>query len=355
LRQDSEPAPKEEAAVEKILRRQETWVFVALILLSLVITIINPSFLSPENLLELLHGQAFLGIMAIGLVVVLISGGIDISFTAVATVGQYVMAVMIQRSVGNIFVALLISVSIGVALGILNATIIHFFNVPTVIATIGTLNIYYGLLIVFSRGRWIYTMPEWFHRVGQTRLFTIQSAGGGSYGLSLVATVWIVLMVVTALVLRVTALGRKLYALGGCGFDKTSARRAGINVWRIQMFVYGFMGFVAGLAGLVQLLLVQTAAPNSIVGKELTVLAAVVLGGASLAGGVGSVFGTFLGVMLLAVLSNGLTLMRVSSYWFDVAIGIVILVSVTTSALQRNRTRRRSITVRPATSGEEAS
>jgi simple sugar transport system permease protein len=344
-----------EAAVEKILRRQETWVFVALILLSLVITIINPSFLSPGNLLELLHGQAFIGIMAIGLVVVLISGGIDISFTAVATVGQYVMAVMIQRSVGNIFVALLISVSIGVALGIVNAAIIHFFNVPTVIATIGTLNIYYGLLIVFSRGRWIYTMPEWFHRVGQTRLLTFQSVGGGSYGLSLVATVWIVLMFATALILRVTSLGRKLYALGGCGFDKTSARRAGINVWRIQMFVYGFMGFVAGLAGLVQLLIVQTAAPNSIVGKELTVLAAVVLGGASLAGGVGSIFGTFLGVMLLAVLSNGLTLMRVSSYWFDVAIGLVILVSVTTSALQRNRTRRRTITAKPALTGEEVS
>lgn len=342
--------------MERLLRRQETWVFMALILLSVVITIINPSFLTPENLLDILHGQAFVGIMAIGLVVVLISGGIDISFTAVATVGQYVMAVMIQRAVGNILVAFLISASIGIALGILNASIIHFFNVPTVIATIGTLNIFYGLLIVFSKGRWIYTMPEWFHRIGETRILTFHTAEGTAYGLSLVAFIWIVLMLVTAFILRMSSLGRKLYALGGCGFDKTSARRAGINVWRIQMFVYGFMGFVAGLAGMVQALVVQTVAPNSIVGKELNVLAAVVLGGASLAGGVGTVVGTFLGVILLAVLSNGLTLMRVSSYWFDVAIGLVIIVSVSISAIQRNRRRRKTITDPPvATVTEDAS
>jgi simple sugar transport system permease protein len=341
--------------MERILRRQETWVFVALVILSAIITTINPKFLSPGNLLELIHGQAFLGIMAIGLVVVLISGGIDISFTAVATVGQYVMAIMIQRHVGNIFVAFLITVSIGIALGILNAAIIHFFNIPTVIATIGTLNVYYGLLIVFSGGRWIYTMPDWFHQVGRMRVLTFQTPGFPSYGLSLIAAIWIVLMLVTAFILRMTSLGRKLYALGGCGFDKTAARRAGINVWRIQMFVYGFMGFTAGLAGMVQLLLVQTAAPNAIVGRELTVLAAVVLGGASLAGGVGSVVGTFLGVMLLAVLSNGLTLMRVSSYWFDVATGLVIVVSVTISALQRKRKRTKTITAEAVSSMEDAS
>lgn len=341
--------------MERLFRKQETWVLLALILLSVVITAINPKFISPRNLLELLHGQAFIGIMAVGLVVVLISGGIDISFTAIATVGQYVMAIMIQQHVGNIFVAFLISVSIGIALGILNATIIHFFNIPTVIATIGTLNIFYGLLIVFSGGRWIYTMPEWFHNVGRMRILTFQTAEASTFGLSLVATIWIVLMLLTAFLLRMTSLGRKLYALGGCGFDKTAARRAGINVWRIQMFVYGFMGFTAGLAGLVQLLLVQTAAPNAIVGRELTVLAAVVLGGASLAGGVGSVLGTFLGVMLLAVLGNGLTLMRVSSYWFDVATGLVIVLSVTISAIQRNRKRMKTITAEPSPSLEDAS
>jgi len=334
--------------MERLLKRSETWVFIALVLLSIVITIINPNFLSAENLLDLLHSQAFLGIMAVGLLVVLISGGIDISFTATATVAQYVMAVAILNGVDNIFVAALISVSIGVALGVVNAAIIHFFNIPTVIATIGTLNIYYGLLIVFSGGRWIYTMPEWFHRVGELRALTFVSDAGVSYGLSLVTVIWILLMIATAFVLRMTSLGRKLYALGGCGFDKTSARRVGINVWRIQLFVYGFMGFVAGLAGLIQLLLVQTVAPNSIVGKELNVLAAVVLGGASLAGGFGSVIGTFLGVILLAVLGNGLTLMRVSSYWFDVAIGIVILASVSAGAFQRRRRRVASITEQEA-------
>ncbi|PIE04486.1 MAG: sugar ABC transporter permease [Spirochaetales bacterium] len=330
--------------MERILRRQETWVFAVLVLLSIIITLINPNFLTAENLMDLLHGQAFIGILAVGLVVVLISGGIDISFTAVATAAQYVMAILIQEKVGNIYIAFLISMAIGIVMGIINAAIIHFFNVPTIIATIGTLNIYYGLLIVFSGGKWIYTMPEWFHHIGESRILTFHNQSGAAFGLSFTAFLWIILMLGTSFLLRFTTLGRKLYAVGGCGFDKTPARRAGINVWQIQMFVYGFMGFIAGIAGVVQVLMVQTVAPNSIVGKELNVLAAVVLGGASLNGGVGTVAGTFLGVILLAVLSNGLTLMRVPSYWYDVAIGLVILLSVIISAIQYNRKRTKSIT-----------
>jgi simple sugar transport system permease protein len=334
--------------MKRLLRRHETYVFFAVVLLTIVITALNPRFLTLENFFEIIKSYSFMGIMAIGVLVVLISGGIDISFTAVATVGEYVMAVIITRYTGNIAMAFAISIAIGIALGLVNAALIYYFNIPTVIATIGTLNVFYGLLIVFSNGRWIYTLPQWFARFAEIRVFTLLNADGIPYGLSIITVIWIIVVAIAAFVLRFTSLGRSLYAVGGCGFDKSAAQRAGINIFRVQAFVYSFMGFTAGVAGVVQALLVQTVAPNSIVGKELNVIAAVVLGGASLAGGTGTIIGTLLGVILLAILSNGLTLMRVPSYWYDVVIGLVILLSVSASALQQKRKRRRAIAVEEA-------
>ena len=127
------------------------------------------------------------------------------------------------------------------------------------------------------------------------------------------------------------------------GGNPDSAERIGLNTFRLQMFVYSFMGLLAGIAGVVLALLVQSVAPNSIVGKELDVIAAVVLGGASLFGGVGSLVGATLGVALIAIMSNGLTMMRVPSYWYNVFIGLTILVSVSASAYQNKKKQRRMI------------
>jgi simple sugar transport system permease protein len=334
--------------MKRMMRKHETYVFIAILILTVLITALNPNFLTLENIFDILKSYSFIGIMAIGVLVVLISGGVDISFTAVATVGEYVMAVIITRYTGNIILAFAISMVLGFILGLLNAALIYWFNIPTIIVTIGTLNVFYGLLIVFSGGKWIYTMPEWFARFAEIRLFTLISAGGVSYGLSIVTVIWIVVVAVAAIILKYTSLGRSLYAVGGCGSDKTPAYRAGINVFKVQVFVYTFMGVIAGLAGVVQALLVQAVAPNSIVGKELNVIAAVIVGGASISGGTGTITGTLLGVFLLAILSNGLTLMRVPSYWYDVVIGLVIIASVSASALQHKRKNQRSIAVEEA-------
>jgi len=331
--------------MKRMLKMHETYVAAAIIVLAIVISSINSSFLTPENLFDLLNSYSFLGILSIGMLVVLISGGIDLSFTAVATVGEYVMAIVITRSGGNMLLAFGISMVIGVALGLFNAALIHIFEIPAVIATIGTLNAFYGLLIVFSGGKWIYSLPVWFRDFAQTKVVTFQNADGVIYGPASIFLVWMVVVVGVAVLLRRTVLGRQIYAVGGCGFDKSAANRVGINLFKINAVVYGLMGLLAGVAGVVQALQVQTVAPNSIVGKELNVIAAVVLGGASLSGGRGTIVGTLLGVALLAVLSNGLTLMRVSSYWFDVTIGIVIIASVSASALQQRRKQRSAVDV----------
>ena len=326
--------------MKKWLKQHETYVLLVIIAFSAVITVINPAFLTLENMFDLLKSYSFIGIFAVGVTFVLISGGIDISFTAVATVAEYVMAVVIIRYGGNMFIAFLIVVVVGVALGLINGTLIYFFNIPTIITTIATLNIYYGVLTVLSGGKWIYALPPWFRSFADIRLLTLRNANGIGYGLSIITLIWIIVMAAAAVILRYTKLGRGIYAMGG---SPTAARRVGFNIFRLQMFVYGFMGFTAGLAGIVQGLLVQTVAPNSIVGKELDVLAAVVLGGASLAGGAGTLFGTFLGVALIAIMSNGLTLMRVSSFWYNVFIGLVIILSVSLSAYQRRTRSRRAV------------
>jgi simple sugar transport system permease protein len=319
----------------------ETYVFLAIVIFSLIITLINPNFFTLENLFDLLKSYAFVGILAVGVLFVLISGGIDISFTAVATVAMYVTTVIMINYGGNIVTAFLTACLIGIILGLVNASIIYFFNIPAIITTIATLNIYYGILTVLSGGRWLHAMPTWFRGFSGIKVFTLTSSQGSGYGLSIITVIWAVVLVVAWLILRYTILGRGLYAMGG---SMSSAQRAGFNIFFLTMFVYSFMGLMAGIAGVVQILLVQTAAPNSIVGKELDVLAAVVLGGASLAGGTGTLLGTMLGVALIAVMGNGLTLMHVPSFWYNVFIGLIIIISVSASALRHRRREKRMIT-----------
>jgi simple sugar transport system permease protein len=322
--------------MKKFLQRHETYVLLIIIVFSIIITSINPNFLTWENAFDLLKSNAFTGILAIGVLFVLISGGIDISFAAVATIAEYVTVLVCISLGGSMLTAFLLAIAIGMLLGSINGLLINKFAIPPIITTIATMNLYYGLLIVFTKGKWIYALPPFFRSFADVRVLTLHTDNGIPYGISVITAIWFILMVMAALLLRYTRLGRGLYAVGG---DIVSAGRIGLNVTRIQVFVYAFMGAMAAVAGIVQALLVQTVAPNSIVGKELGVIAAVVLGGASLSGGVGTITGTFLGVMLLAIVQNGMTLMKVSAVWYDVFVGLVIIVSVGFSSYKQKKNR----------------
>ncbi len=334
--------------MKKLLARHETYVFLAILIFSVVITAINPSFLSPNNFLDLMKSYSLMGTFAVGMLFVLISGGIDISFTAIATITGYVSAVLLLRYGDqlNIIVIFLIASVIGVALGSINAAIIYYLKIPAIITTIATSNIFYGILTVVSTGKWLYGFPEWFRRFGDSRIFTLHNPDGTPYGLATVTLIWIASMVFGWLILRYTLLGRSIYAMGG---SIPSAERAGFNLPFLHFFVYCFMGLMAAVASVIQILLVQTMAPNSMVGKELDVIAAVVLGGATLTGGVGTMVGTLLGVALVAIMSNGLTLMHVPSFWYKVVIGLVILVSVGVSAWRSRRKARKAVILEPDT------
>lgn len=324
------------ASSARFRRSHEFWLLIVTLMLCVGLSVANGQFLTVQNLFDLLTSYAFVGILALGLLVVLIAGGIDISFTATASVAQYVALAVANAYGANWLTVCAMAMAIGGALGAINAVLIQKLRIPSIIVSIATLNVFYGLLIFFTGGKYIYSLPDWF--AAGIFWFEFDWGKDASYGVNLQMLALAICFLVTWLLLNRTNIGRQIYAMGG---NADAARRLGFHIFGLNMLVYCYMGIMAGVASLVQAQLAQSVAPTVLVGKELDVVAAVVLGGASLMGGVGTVLGTFLGLALLAVLQNGLILLGVSSYWSPLFVGFVILVSVSVTAWsQRERHTR---------------
>ncbi|MCD6578308.1 ABC transporter permease [bacterium] len=318
--------------MSKMFKKFEFFLFLVIVALIVFFAFSTENFFTLENLLDLLISYSFLGIMAAGMLVVLISGGIDLSFTAIATVAQYIMAIVIINYSGNLFSAFLVAGIIGIVLGGTNALLIYYLKAPAMIITIATLNLFYGFTIFITRGRWIYNFPDWFNQ--SHNVFSFTAADGTYYGIPLPVILLVLVFILTYIILKYTILGRKIFAMGG---NIEAARRAGFNILGLTIFVYSYIGFLSGIGSVGQVLILHSVQPNAIVGRELEVIAATVLGGASLAGGAGSVLGTAMGVALLAIVWNGLIIMGVSSYWHKLIIGLIIICSVGINAYNRKR------------------
>lgn len=323
----------------RIVSRNETALLLVLLGMMTAITIISPRFLGAENLFSILLGASYTGIFAIGFLFVLVSGGLDVSFTAVATVAQYVMgSVLIANPHISPVLAVLLPLAIGISLGCLNALLIHYLNAPPIIVTIANLNIFFGLLQFITGGEWLNGFPEWFDHFPRIFVVSFTNPDGVKYGLSIIVVIWLGLALMAGILMRYFKVGRKLFAMGG---NMEAARRAGINTLNYRLFAYGFLGFCAGLGGMVHTLITQTVVPNTLVGHEFDVVAAVVLGGASIFGGIGSVGGTLLGVILLAVLGNALTIMKVPTYWHEVFVGAIVIASIAITTMSSIAARNR--------------
>jgi simple sugar transport system permease protein len=291
-------------------------------LLVAVFACFSREFLTLSNFVSLLESYSVTAIMAAGLLVVLIAGGIDISFAAIAAVSQYLVMTILVQLGGDWVIAFLLSAVFGGALGVVNALLIYYLRALSVIVTISTLTFYFSMLLFVTRGVSIYDLPNWF-----TNDLSL-------LGVPFPVLVAAIVLLATAFVLSRLSIGRQIYGLGG---NSEAASRLGCNIVGLQCFAYGYSGVTAGIAGLVQAHRVEEVVPNALIGRELDVLAAVVLGGASLMGGIGTVSGTILGIILLAVLENGLTLVGVSSYSFGIVTGLVILLSVSATAYSAKR------------------
>ena len=310
------------------LRRHETQIAGIVILMCLDFSLLTPNFLDKGNLVSLLENYSVTAIMASGLLVVLISGGIDNSFASIAAVSQYLIATLMVRHGGNWWLAFPLFGLVGALLGVVNALLIYSLRALSVIVTISTMTFYFAVLLFVTDGKSLYDLPDWF------------TADLSVYGVPFPVVVAAVVLLVTAFLLNRLSVGRQIYGLGG---NPEAAKRVGCNLLGLQCFVYGYSGLTAGIAGLVQAHRVEEVVPGALIGRELDVLAAVVLGGASLAGGVGTVMGSILGIVLLAILQNGLTLLGVSSYSFGFVTGLVILVSVSATAYTAKRQQQRKV------------
>jgi simple sugar transport system permease protein len=309
----------------------KTEVRLAAVLLALCValSLTTDSFLTPTNLSSLMNNSAINLIWAVGLLVVLIAGGIDISFAVASSVVQYLaVQVLFWLGGGNWLAGLIVCGGIGIGLGLVNMVLIQSFRIVTIVVTIATYNVFFGLLMFFSKGRSIYNLPGWM--TDHLNIFEYRGASGSWAELNLAVGVMVLCVIATWVLIRRTNIGRQLYAFGD---NPEGARRAGVNVAAMQAIAFGWMGLMAGIAGLMQVNIVQEVVPNALRGRELDVLAAVVLGGARLGGGKGSILGAILGVMFVAVTRNGLNLLGVSPFAFQMIIGAAIIVAISTSNL----------------------
>jgi simple sugar transport system permease protein len=318
--------------MKRLLARNETLVSLILLAFCAVTAWIEPSFLSLSTLFDLLRNGIVTAMFAVGVLLVLASGGIDVSFTAIAAFAMYVgTKAMVSFGSDSILPAFLVAGGIGLLLGLINAFFIATLKLPTLIVTLGTLSVFRGFLLTFVGTQLITAVPTGMRTFSRTMLIRLTEADGTVVQLPIAFLLVVLAAGLTSLLLNRTMLGRSIYALGGA---PESALRVGVNVPGVQYFVYAYVGVLSGIAGIVHGSLARVANPFDLVGLELSVIAAVVLGGARLSGGHGTILGTLLGVALIVVINNSLIVLGIPTTWQNVVTGSLILLGTGVPALR---------------------
>ena len=325
--------------IQRFVHTHECRLLIVMTVMVVLLSVFTTEFATLQNLLDILSSTAFIGILAAGLLVVIITGGIDLSFAAAASITQFAaLTVANHFGIGWIGV-FVIAIGLGIVLGLINGLLVNTLKTSALIITIATLNVFFGILLTVTGGADIFMLPEWFTNGFELVFHT--DAQGVTYALNFQIIALVLAFVVTWLLLNMSNTGRQIYAMGG---NPDAAQRVGFNDYRLNMLVYGYMGALAGFASLAQAQLAQSVSPTALVGRELDVVAAVVIGGASLMGGAGTVLGTVLGLALIAIMQNGLILLGISSYWSMFSTGLVIIAAM---IMMARETRKRHKQVQP--------
>ena len=290
--------------------------FIGLILLMIVLTILNPSFLTVDNLLNVLRQVSISALIAFGMTFVILTGGIDLSVGSTLGLTGAVAATLLASGTDPIL-AMLAAVLLGLILGAVNGLIITKGKVAPFIATLATMTIYRGLTLVYTDGRPVSGLGD---------SLSFQLFGKGYFlGIPVPVVTMILAFVILYFILHKTTFGRRVYAVGG---NEEASKLSGINPDRIKIAVYAITGLLAAISALIITSRLNSAQPTAGESYELDAIAAVVLGGTSLTGGKGWIFGTLVGALIIGVLNNGMTLIGVSSFFQQVVKGIVILLAV---------------------------
>lgn len=288
----------------------------ALIALVAAVTALNPSFLSPSNLLNLLRQVAANGFIAFGMTFVILTGGIDLSVGSTLALSSALTAGMMANGVSPL-VAILIGLLSGAILGALNGLLISKGKMAPFIATLATMTIYRGATLVYTNGNPITGLGDSF-------LFSFIGRGY-LFGIPFPVVLMFLVFFLLFLLLHRTAFGRKTYAIGG---NEKAAFIAGVKIDKIKLIIYSISGLMASISGMIITSRLNSAQPAAGQAYEMDAIAAVVLGGTSLSGGRGRIFGTLIGALIIGTLNNGLNLLGVSSFYQQIVKGIVIVIAV---------------------------
>ena len=288
----------------------------ALILLFIVITILNPSFMEVSNIFNLLRQTSINALIAFGMTFIILTGGIDLSVGSILALSSALMAGMMVAGIDPIL-AILIGVILGALMGVVNGILISKGKMAPFIVTLATMTIFRGLTLVYTGGKPI-------TGIGDSLAFQLFGRGY-FFGLPVPAVVMVIAFFVLWFLLHKTSFGRKTYAIGG---NEKASLISGIKVDRVKIAIYGLAGTMAALAGAILTSRLNSAQPTAGESYEMDAIAAVVLGGTSLSGGKGRMFGTLVGVLIIGTLNNGMNLLGVSSFYQQVVKGAVILIAV---------------------------
>lgn len=287
-----------------------------LFLIVIVITILNPSFMTTDNILNILRQVSISALIAFGMTFVILTGGIDLSVGSTLALTGAVAATMLASGIDPVL-TILAALILGAILGAVNGVIIAKGKVAPFIATLATMTIYRGLTLVYTDGRPVSDLGN---------EITFQMLGKGYFfGIPVPVCTMILAFIALYVIMHKTTFGRRVYAVGG---NEAASKLSGINVDRVKIAVYSLTGMLAALSALILTSRLNSAQPTAGTSYELDAIAAVVLGGTSLTGGKGWIFGTLVGALIIGVLNNGLNLIGVSSFFQQVVKGIVILIAV---------------------------
>jgi rhamnose transport system permease protein len=313
-----------------LVRFREAGISIFILILVIAVTVRAPSFLTVDNFKDILLNISILAIVALAQTMVIITHGIDLSVSSmIGLVAMMVAFVVKQNPEMPVLFAVVLGMALGTVLGSFNGLIITYGKVPPIIATLGTLSIYRGLVFFYSQGTWInsFELPKNFKLLSK----------GTPFGLPNMVIIAILVAIIVYYFLSYTRTGRDIYAVGS---NPEAAQFAGIRKQRITFLVYLISGLLCGLAAVLWASRFESAQTNTALGFELQTVAASVVGGVSISGGVGTVPGVLLGALLLGIIQNSLTLIRISPFWQLAAQGLLILIAVISDKWILNRVER---------------
>jgi simple sugar transport system permease protein len=310
----------------RAMNPMERLLSIVIVLYIAFVSIRNPLFFGPQALFDIMSTGAGLMILALGALIVLISGGIDVSFAAIAVVASYTAArLSMVLEIDNLFFILAVAIAVGAALGSINAVLVHVYRLPTLIVTLATASVFHGLMAI-TLGMKTFTqtdVPQSMIDFGRWYIWTIENEDGSRITLSGFVVITLGVMALTWFLLYRTRIGRSVFAVGS---NEESASRIGINIFATRLFIYSYVGMLSALMGVMYWSRLYYINPDILYGFiELSIIAAVVIGGAKLTGGEGTILGALLGLIVYQLFTNTLVYLGLSPSWSQLFFGSVLI------------------------------